>query len=129
MRKLAGPYEKTAAENARSLMTPKGAEWLRIPYTEWKRSKFRYAGCYGGMGYFVPEPSDFREHQSYYPLRAVGEGIAIAALCPGYSLSPDSTDMLCRMAAFVDYDRHATCAPIALLEGYWRAEKETGGGK
>ncbi|MBO6053076.1 MAG: hypothetical protein J6Q17_05010, partial [Clostridia bacterium] len=120
MRKLAGPYEKKAAEQARSLMTPEGAEWLRIPYTEWKKSKFRYAGCYGGMGYFVPEPSDFREQLSYYPLRAVGEGIAIAALCPGHALSPDSTDMLCRMAAFVDYGRHATCAPIALLEGYWR---------
>jgi len=23
------------------------------------------------------------------------------------------------MAEFVDYDRHCTCAPIALLEAYW----------
>lgn len=120
MQKMAVPYEKLAVEQAERLMTPEGAEWLQIPYTVWQKSKFRYAGVYGDIGYFTPEPSDFREHHSYYPLRAVGEGIAVSSICPGYRVSDASLDKLCQMAAFVNYDKHRTCAPIALLAGYWR---------
>lgn len=120
MQKMASAYEKYAIKEAEMLMTPEGAEWLRIPYTAWQNSKFRYAGIYGGIGYFVPEPSDFREHLSYYPLRAVGESIAVASICPSHRVSEESLEMLCRTAAFVDYEKHRTCAPIALLEGYWR---------
>jgi len=120
MKKMADCYEKLALRQIETLMTPEGEEWLKIEYTEWNKSKFRYAGCYGGLPYFVPEPSDFREYQSYYPLRAVGEGFAVAALCPGYETCENSVSKLREMAAFVDYDKHRTCAPIALLDGYWR---------
>ena len=120
MQKMAEPYETMAIRQIQNLMTEEGAAWLRIPYTVWQTAKFRYAGYVGGYGYFVPEPSDFREHQAYYPLRAVGEGITIAALCPGYRVSYAALGKLCEMADFVDYSRHRTCAPIALLDGYWR---------
>lgn len=123
MLKLASSYEKMAEQKAQELMTPEGAQWLAIPYTTWQKSKFRYAGYHGGMAYFTPEPSDFREHLTYYPLRAVGEGIAIAALCPGYKVAEEAVEALVQMADFVDYDKHATCAPIALLDGYWRSQK------
>lgn len=123
MRTMADPYEKMAVQKTKELMTPEGAEWLQIPYIYWKQAKARYAGCWGGKGYFTPEPSDFREHQSYYPLRAVGEGIAVAAICPGWKVSKQSLEQLCRMADFVDYDKHSTCAPIALIEAYWLAQK------
>ena len=119
MRKMAEPYETMAIRQANRLMTPEGAEWLRIPYIFWKKAKARYAGCWGGRMYYVPEPSDFREHQSYYPLRAVGEGMAVAAACPEWKVSEHSLDTLCRMADFVDYGLHRTCAPIALVEAYW----------
>ena len=119
MRKMAEPYEAMSVRKAEELMTPEGAQWLEIPYTAWKQSKFRYAGFWGDYGYFVPEPSDFREHQSYYPLRAVGEGIAVAAMCPGWKVSDTAAERLVQMAEFVDYDKHATCAPIALIEAYW----------
>jgi len=121
MEKLAEPYETLAVQKAAELMTPEGKAWLEIPYTVWRASKFRYAGVWGDMGYFVPEPSDFREHQSYYPLRAVGEGITIAATCPGWKIRDASLEQLCRMADFVDYGKHRTCAPIALLEAFWLA--------
>ena len=77
--------------------------------------------------YYVPEPSDFREHQSYYPLRAVGEGMAVAAACPGWKVSEHSLDTLCRMADFVDYGLHRTCAPIALVEAYWLIRRSGNG--
>ncbi len=128
MQKMAEPYETMAVRQAEKLMTPEGAEWLRIPYLPWKTAKARFAGCYGGLGYYVPEPSDFREHQSYYPLRAVGEGITVAATCPGHRISDDAFDALCLMADFVDYRLHHTCAPIALVEAYWltrRIDKHT----
>ncbi len=70
----------------------------------------------------MPEPSDFREHQSYYPLRAVGEGIAVAAICPGWTVSDTAVNRLVQMAEFVDYEKHSTCAPIALLEAYWLSQ-------
>ena len=54
-----------------------------------------------------------------FPLRAVGEGLAIASLCPSCRVSDAALDALCRMAAFVEYGKHSTCAPIALLDGYW----------
>ena len=123
MRKLAEIYEKAAVRQAEDLMKPERKEWLEIPYKLWQASKFRYAGVYGNMGYFVPEPSDFREHQSYYPLRAVGEGISIAAVCPGWKVSADSVSRLCEMADYVDYEKHRTCAPIALLEAYWLTQR------
>ncbi|MGN1345457.1 MAG: hypothetical protein ACI4V1_01620 [Eubacteriales bacterium] len=123
MQIMAEPYEKMAVRKAKELMTPEGAEWLQIQYICWKNAKARYAGCWGGKGYFTPEPSDFREHLSYYPLRAVGEGIAVAALCPGWKVSETSLEQLCRMANFVDYEKHSTCAPIALIEAYWLAQK------
>jgi len=121
MKKLAEPYEELSVQKAAELMTPERAPWLGIPYTVWQKSKFRYAGIWGDMGYFVPEPSDFREHQSYYPLRAVGEGITTAATCPGWKISNASLELLCKMMDFVDYEKHRTCAPIALLEAYWLA--------
>ena len=123
MRKMAGPYETMAVRKAEELMTPEGAEWLKIPYVSWKKAKARYAGCWDGKAYYVPEPSDFREHQSYYPLRAVGEGIAVAATCPGWKAAARSLETLCRMADFVDYRQHRTCAPIALVEAYWLLQR------
>ncbi len=127
MRKMAEPYETMAIRQADRLMTTEGAEWLRIPYVFWKKAKARYAGCWGGRMYYVPEPSDFREHQSYYPLRAVGEGMAVAATCPGWKVSEHSLDTLCRMADFVDYGLHRTCAPIALVEAYWLIRRSGNG--
>ena len=115
-----------AVEQAERLMTPEGVKWLRIPYLFWKEAKARYAGCRGGRCYYVPEPSDFREHQSYDPLRVVGEGIAIAATYPGWKIADDSVGCLCRMLEFVDYQRHSTCAPIALVEAYWLAVRNNG---
>ncbi len=123
MQTMAEPYETMAIRQAERLMTTEGAEWLRIPYVTWKKAKARYAGCWGGKAYYVPEPSDFREHQSYYPLRAVGEGIAVAATCPGWKVSDQSLETLCRMADFVDYRQHRTCAPIALVEAYWLVQR------
>jgi len=123
MKNLAEPYEKMSVGQAEDLMTPQGKEWLEIPYTVWQKSKFRYAGVYGDLGYFVPEPSDFREHRSYYPLRAAGEGISIAATCPGWKVSEETVSKLCQMADFVDYEKHKTCAPIALLEAYWLTQR------
>ena len=122
MRKMADPYEAMSIRKADELMTPEGAEWLAIPYVRWQQSRFRYAGCWGDHGYFIPEPSDFREHQSYYPLRAVGEGVSVAAMCPGRKVSDAAVERLVRMAEFVDYDKHCTCAPIALLEAYWLSQ-------
>ena len=55
--------------------------------------------------------------------RAVGEGIAVAATCPGWNVSEHSLDTLSRMADFVDYGLHRTCAPIALVEAYWLVQR------
>ncbi|MBQ7922851.1 MAG: hypothetical protein IJ325_09815 [Clostridia bacterium] len=123
MQTMTKPYEDMIVDWVNRLMTPQGTEWLEIQYGNWETSRFRYAGCKGGKGYFIPEPSNFREHQTYYPLRAVGEGISVAALCPGWRISDRSLDLLCRMADFVNYDKHCTCAPIALIEAYWLARK------
>ncbi len=123
MRKMAEPYETMTVRQAERLATPEGEEWLRIPYTAWKTSRFRYAGCRGGKGYFIPEPSDFREDQAYYPLRAVGEGIAVAATCPGWTVADEALGALRRTAEHVDYEKHKTCAPIALIEAYWLARR------
>ena len=121
MEKLADPYECLSIKEATNIMTPEGKQWLEIPYSVWQKSKHRFAGVWGGIGYFVPEPSDFREHQSYYPLRAVGEGIVIAATCPNRRISKAALTQLCNVIDFVDYEKHRTCAPIALLEAYWLA--------
>lgn len=123
MQKNAAHYEPLAGERADLLMTSSGAEWLEIPYLRWEESKFRFAGIYGDLPYYVPEPSDFREHLSYYPLRAVGECVSIAALCPGHRVAESVRDKLIAVGEFVNYGKHRTCAPVALLEGFWLTAK------
>ena len=121
MRKLAAPYEELSAQTAEKLMTTEGKEWLEIPCIHWRNGKFRFVGIWGDMGYFGHDPADGKIHQAYYPLRAVGEGIVIAATCPGWQISDASLTQLCKMEEFLDYKKHKTCAPIALLEAYWLA--------
>ena len=123
LKRMTEPYEALAIRQAKELMTPEGREWLKIPYLRWDKAKARYAGFHGGKGYYTPEPSDFREQLSYYPLRAVGEGIAVAATCPGRKVSPEAAQALTAMEDYVDYDLHRTCAPIALLTAYWRMRR------
>ncbi len=123
MEKMASPYEGVALDQIKALMTPQGEEWLQIQFGPWETSHIRYAGYHGGKPYFIPEPGDFGRYKSYYPLRAAGEGIIVAALCPGYRIGEDTLEKLCQMAAFVDYDKHSTNAPIALIDAYWLAVK------
>ncbi|MBR6772083.1 MAG: hypothetical protein IKM29_01690 [Clostridia bacterium] len=123
MKKMSAPYLEMSVDKAAELMTEEGSEWLAIPYVNWKEAKARYAGIWGELAYFIPEPTDSREHLSYYALRAVGEGFAVASLCPNIEIPNDKLEILCRMAEFVDYGKHSTCAPIALLQGYWLAKR------
>ncbi len=124
MNLMAEPYETHGIKRARDLMEPERADWLRIKYIRWDQAKAEYAGYIGGLPYFCPKPCDFQEQKAYYTLRAVGEGIKIAALCPNRRVSSEAVDVLKALTEYIDFDDHYTCAPIALINAYWSVLEE-----
>ena len=49
-----------------------------------------------------------------------------SALCGIYDARSDAAvDRLVRMAEFMDYKKHCTCAPIARIEAYWLVQAKS----
>ncbi len=120
MRNLAQQYGVMALPRAKALMTPEALAGLNWAYQPWNKVRAYYVGFIGDKIYYNPGQSEYRENRAFYPLRAVGECTAVAALCPGYRLPEGTLKAIEELAEAVDYDRHHTYAPLALVNAYWR---------
>ncbi|MGM9625259.1 MAG: hypothetical protein ACI3XM_06080, partial [Eubacteriales bacterium] len=127
MTRMAKAYERETAVCADAVLTPEGLAGLDWKYKPWDKVRALYVGYIGGKVYYNPNQSEFGENRAFYPLRAVGETVTIAALCPGYTVSGKTMAQLLRVADAVHYDTHVTYAPMALLNAYWTAREAAHG--
>ena len=129
MTSLAEQYAPLTVPRAEALLRPEGLAGLNWAYRPWNEVPASWAGFVGGKAYYCPGQSEFPDNRAFYPLRAVGESAAIAALCPGFRPPAGTVEALEALAAAVDYARHHTYAPLALVNAYWRlrAGEETEG--
>ncbi len=123
MRKYAEIYEKKAVYQARDLVKPERIPGLAFKYYPWNKIRAQFVGFIGGKAYYNPGQSEFRENTALYPIRAVGEGLAVSALCPGYEISEEAQALLCQLSDVIDYEDHYTYAPMTLFNAYWLLEE------
>lgn len=126
MKKMAEANEASVFAQAEKLLSPEGLAGLDWKYKTWDKAMAYYAGCYGGLAYYVPGQSELRENRAFYPLRSLGESLSAAALCPGYRVGDDSMQLLEKVADAVNYRTHVTYAPMALLNAYWCIRESQG---
>ena len=120
LRRFAEEYAARVVPCAERILTPEGRKGRNWQYQAWNKIRARYVGFYSGKVYYNPGQSEFRENTAFYPLRAVGECAAVAGLCPGFTVTDEITGALAASADAVDYDRHRTYAPLAIVNAYWR---------
>lgn len=123
MEQMADAYLPLADRQAQAILTPEGLSGLNWKYRPWNEVRAHFVGFIGGKAYYNPGQSEFPENKAFYPLRAVGECVSIAALCPGYRIPESYTLLLSDMAEHVDYREHVTYAPMALLNAYWLSKE------
>ncbi len=129
MEKYAAFYEEKALAQGRELVKPENIPGLAWKYKPWNKERAIYVGFIGGKVYYNPCQSEWVENTALYPIRAVGEGMAIGALCPGYHLRSESLEILQQVADAIDYNDHYTYAPMTLFNAWWLVfEKEKGRG-
>jgi len=119
MKGIADQYRNTAVDGARRLLKPENLAGLSWEYKPWNKVRALFVGFIGGKAYYNPGQSEFAENTAFYPLRAVGESAAVLALCPGYEIPDDVRRAVTDLTAAVDYDKHNTYAPLALINAYW----------
>ena len=120
LRRLAEEYAVRILPCGEELLKPENLAGLSWAYRPWDRVRAAYVGFYGGKAYYNPGQSEWPENRSFYPLRSVGECAAVAALCPGFRVPREAAGLLEKIAGSVDYEKHCTYAPLALLNAFWR---------
>lgn len=118
MRRIAAHLPDPCAAADRVCADP---EHLTFPMYPWNRVKAYYIGSIGGLNWYNPGQSELWENRGFYEIRGVGEIITARALRPGYRVSDDEISALVRVAGVIDYAKHCSYAPMALVNAYWVA--------
>ena len=76
-------------------------------------------GTFGGKHYLNPGQNESTHvNSAFYPIRNVGEGASLVALCPEYPVSDSLCETLAALAGNIDYAKHHTYAPLLVAGGY-----------
>ncbi|MBP3300247.1 MAG: hypothetical protein J6M34_01930 [Clostridia bacterium] len=94
-----------------------GAFWdtLYYPFRRWDRIEPLCREVFNGYRYENPAQSERKENAAFYPVRAVGEGACIAALCPGYPISDEIFDALLFLANAFNFSQYSNVYALLLL--------------
>ncbi|MBQ4323684.1 MAG: hypothetical protein IJC19_07075 [Clostridia bacterium] len=92
---------------------------LYYSFQKWNRVEPLYREVFNGYRYENPAQSERKENAAFYPVRSVGEGACIAALCPQYNVSEDLMEALRFLASKIDFSIYPNVyAPLLLSCGY-----------
>ena len=72
-------------------------------------------GVFQGYRYLNPAQSELRENVAFYPVREVGEGAILAAMCPERKVSDALAEAVLRMAEAVDVDKQSSVYPLLYM--------------
>jgi len=119
MQELAGIGETKALAAAEDLRKEELRNTIYYSFRKWNEIAPLYSDELNGYHYENPAQSERKENAAFYPIRSVGEGACIAALCPGYNVSEEifeTLDVLLNTLNFSGYSN--VYAPLLLSCGY-----------
>lgn len=115
MHQLAAFCEERAITNSREFADPKNAPSLCYPFYPWDSVTPLDQGYFDGLRFLNPAQSENPENRAFYPVREIGEGASVAAICPGWVIKPELLDAVDTMLGAIDYDHHySVYAPLLL---------------
>ncbi|MBE6546256.1 MAG: hypothetical protein E7668_02295 [Ruminococcaceae bacterium] len=116
MTRLAEHGEQTAIANSREYRKPCYRKALADRFRPWNEVEPLRQGLFEGYLYDNPAQSERRtDFPTFYPVRDIGEGAIIAALCPNRSCSADLTEAVLGMAqTLAEMDFPTVYAPLYL---------------
>ena len=87
---------------------------------------------FGTYRYLNPGQSELKENVAFCPVREVGEGAMLAAMCPQRRVSDDVLAALVRMADAIDVKKHSSvysllympCAYALCMENRMNADEK-----
>ena len=111
------PY---ALERGKPLCEKAARETFNFTYKKWYEvEKMKDVGTFGGKHYLNPgQNENTHVNPAFYPIRNVGEGASLVALCPEYPVSDSLCETLAALAGNIDYAKHHTYAPLLVAGGY-----------
>ena len=130
MNRLADYAEEKVLANAYEFSKPERKTQLDYAFKPW-RSVNMHESEFNGYRYLNPGQSELKENVAFYPVREVGEGAMLAAMCPQRRVSDDVLAALVRMADAIDVKKHSSvysllympCAYALCMENRMESDK------
>lgn len=130
MNRLADYAEEKVLANVAEFSKPERKTQLDYAFKPW-RSVNMHDDEFGAYRYLNPGQSELKENVAFYPVREVGEGAILAAMCPGRRVSDDVLAALVRMADAIDVKKHSSvysllympCAYALCMENRMESDK------
>lgn len=119
MEELARSGEEKALAFAEKFRRGDYTDSIYYPFRKWNAIEPLYREEFNGYRYENPAQSERKENAAFYPIRSVGEGACIAALCPGYNVSEEIFESLNFLMNALDFSGYPNVyAPLLLSCGY-----------
>lgn len=112
---LAEIGERKALASAEQFRNGAYLDTLYYPFRKWDLTEPLYREDFNGYRYENPAQSERKENAAFYPLRSVGEGACITALCPDYPISENLFEALRFLANTLDLPRYSNVYALLLL--------------
>ena len=118
MHTLADFCQNKALEQSRTFCAPENRSALNFRFRAWDAVEPWDIGPYEGLPFLNPAQSEYPENRAFYPVREVGEGAAVAAICPDRPIPPELKSAVENMLAAIDLCQHYSIyAPLLLCCG------------
>ena len=130
MSRLADYAEEKVLANSAEFSKPERKIQLDYAFKPWRSVNMRDDES-GGYRYLNPGQSELKENVAFYPVREVGEGAMLAAMCPKRRVSDDVLVSLTRMSDAIDVKKHSSvysllympCAYALCMENRMESDK------
>ena len=119
MKSLAQYGEKKSIQNSKEFSDPKRSDEVNYRFCPWNKRHLIYCDEFGGYKYYSSGQTESPLNTAFYPVREVGEGAILAAICPERRVSYELSDAVFNMAQAIDLKKHSSVyAPLYLPCAY-----------
>lgn len=119
MKSLAQYGEKKSIQNSKEFSVPERGDEVNCRFIPWNKRHLIYCDVFGGYKYYSSGQTESPLNTAFYPVREVGEGAILAAICPERSISHELSDAVSNMAQAIDFKKHSNVyAPLYLPCAY-----------
>ena len=115
MSRLADYAEEKVLENSVEFSKPERKAQLDYAFKPWRSVNMRDGGEYNGYGYLNPGQSELKENVAFYPVREVGEGAMIVAMCPERYADDEILNALIKFAGVIDVKNFYSVYPLLYI--------------